>query len=724
MTTIGTAVLQIIPSLLGVTEAIEKQIDGKVVEVKIEPKVDKTATQKAGKDAGATITKEVKDAVRKGDIGKTVGDEVKTSVKKTSAGKEVAKIIVDGVADGVKQELRDGSVGEAIVDGVAEGVKQGIDGEGLGGQVVDAISGGIKAGNLGATIKDAVLPGITEIGSQLQAGAAEWSSGIADSLRSGDIQGATADISAVVLNTTNTIAGIGDAFGIETQEIQDFGGGLADAIQRVGDTAGDTKIQVDSIITPLQTLGELAGPESKLYKAAGQLPLVGQIAVLLPAMRDANAELESMVNKYTGLNVPLSGESWVRWLTDNGDAFTSAEGRARQMLADAQAAAAANGPPPRAGGGLGRAGGGVIPGFSTTDDRLGLVGGRGLIGLAGGEGIINANSTRNLGGAPFINWLNGFAEGGVVPPDVAAAQALVGTPYSQAKRNDCSGTVAQIINRTLGMGGGLMSTKTASEWLKERGFKPGPGGPGQISVGWYDHGPNPNDGHMAMTLSDGRNAEAGGSSGPFTIGGAAAGANHPQFDQQMHLPTVYGEGPAGPSSASPFAVGSAAAAASAAPPVSSGGGSSAGGGWGGINFPSTLPGLAGFGLADLKGPETGPGNRQFEYGKALDAAVTGQVASALDVFGVPSSPGWLKGISQFVSGISISGGGGSSADPLAAFPNATGTPAPGDAANMHGSRAGQQPGVTYNITARDTEDAFVRAQRKERERAAAKLSRF
>lgn len=34
------------------------------------------------------------------------------------------------------------------------------------------------------------------------------------------------------------------------------------------------------------------------------------------------------------------------------------------------------------------------------------------------------------------------------------------------------------------------------------------------------------------------------------------------------------------------------------------------------------------------------------------------------------------------------------------------------------------PGVVYNIQARDTEDAFIRAQRQERERAAAKLARF
>jgi hypothetical protein len=45
---------------------------------------------------------------------------------------------------------------------------------------------------------------------------------------------------------------------------------------------------------------------------------------------------------------------------------------------------------------------------------------------------------------------------------------------------------------------------------------------------------------------------------------------------------------------------------------------------------------------------------------------------------------------------------------------------------MHGTRAGRPPGTVNNwtINARDTEDAFVKAQRLEREKAAAKLDRF
>ena len=154
-------------------------------------------------------------------------------------------------------------------------------------------------------------------------------------------------------------------------------------------------------------------------------------------------------------------------------------------------------------------------------------------------------------------------------PDVLAAEELAGTGYSQGGRTDCSGMPARVINRTLGWPDtGLMSTKNAEKWLSERGFRPGVGGPGTITVGWYDHGPNPNDGHMAMTLSNGMNAEAGGKNGVFTVGGAAVGASDPMFDQHMYLPiqAMYGEGLGSDGSFTGFG----------------GGGGSYGGGGGGI----------------------------------------------------------------------------------------------------------------------------------------------
>jgi TP901 family phage tail tape measure protein len=162
---------------------------------------------------------------------------------------------------------------------------------------------------------------------------------------------------------------------------------------------------------------------------------------------------------------------------------------------------------------------------------------------------------------------------------------------------------------------------------------------------------------------------------------------------------------------------SAAPAASSSPSSSS------------LSVPSSLSGLSTWGL-DLmaSGAKNEPGNRDpmAYFGKAASAAVGGQVSSLLGVFGVPDSPGWLQAASKFVSGISVSRSSSASsaatpATPVVASPAATpATPLP-DAVHV-GTRQPPGPQVVYNIAARDTEDAFIRAQRLERERAAAKLS--
>jgi len=378
--------------------------------------------------------------------------------------------------------------------------------------------------------------------------------------------------------------------------------------------------------------------------------------------------------------------------------------------------------------------------------------------LSNGEHVLTAADVQAMGGQAGVYAFRDALHrsgGGAVGPDVVAAGQLVGTAYSQAARTDCSGMVARVVDRTLGLPeSGLMSTKNAADWLAARGFKPGIGGPGQISVGWYDHGPNPNDGHMAMTLSDGRNAEAGGSVGVFTIGGAAAGAASPQFDHHMFLPTVYGEGPAGRGGPGTAAGAQPAAAGGSAPPAggattSSGGGPSGGGGGRSLNIPSSLSGFGSF-LGQqlgqlpgqLAGDQQGGGGAALgelgNLGAAAGSFIDGQVSSALSLFGVPSTPGWLKGISTLIGGISIGAGGGGpgAALPIAAAPGPAS--AVGDVVNqggsgfavseagkgMGGNNGNQGGGTTYNITARDTEDAFIRAQRLEKEKAAAKLSSY
>jgi hypothetical protein len=118
------------------------------------------------------------------------------------------------------------------------------------------------------------------------------------------------------------------------------------------------------------------------------------------------------------------------------------------------------------------------------------------------------------------------------------AESFVGTPYSQASRNDCSGAASQLINVALGQDprSSFMSTQTAPQWLAARGFVMGDGPPGTLRVGWYNHGSAPNDGHMAITLPDGRHAESSGSHGTFELGGSAAGAEDSEFDHHAYLP--------------------------------------------------------------------------------------------------------------------------------------------------------------------------------------------
>ena len=216
------------------------------------------------------------------------------------------------------------------------------------------------------------------------------------------------------------------------------------------------------------------------------------------------------------------------------------------------------------GGVAGRTPNGLLwgPGSGTSDSIIGVdAKGRPTALVSAGEGVVTAKAM-DKGGAPVVAALNagwvpspallhamipGYRTGGVVDgPDVRAAMSMAGTDYSQGNRTDCSGMVARVILKALGMdnSGGLMSTKNAEQWLSKLGFRTGTGGPGAITVGWYDRGPAPNDGHMAMTLSNGQNAEAGGRNGVFTIGANAKGGDDPGFDQHMYLPieNIYGEG--------------------------------------------------------------------------------------------------------------------------------------------------------------------------------------
>jgi|GEM_PF-4467952 len=249
--------------------------------------------------------------------------------------------------------------------------------------------------------------------------------------------------------------------------------------------------------------GKVGGFRSGLRSFAGSLPIVGTTAL---ALHDAA----------TNITPDNDASNWT-----SGGLVHTLFGKAGDWI-------------------TGKAGGGPLdaPGPKGRDSAL--------FWGAKGEHVLTAADVDAMGGHgnvhAFRNALH-RAGGGPLGPDVEAAESMAGTPYSQGARNDCSGMVGRVVNAATGRGGGLPTTRNMGEWLAARGFQPGIGGPGSLSVGWYNHGSGPNAGHAAMTLSDGENAESGGSHGNFLVGGSV-GASSSQFDHHMFLANPYGEGSA------------------------------------------------------------------------------------------------------------------------------------------------------------------------------------
>lgn len=791
MTTIGTAVLQIIPSLKGVSEAIEKQIDGKVVEVKVAPKVDKSAAAKAGKEAGEAIAKETKAAVSKGEIGKAVTDSLKTEVKKSGAGKEIAKtltddvkrsspgreiakVIVDGLAAGVKQGLPTNSVGSVLTDKLAEGIKQGIETKGLGTQIVGSISRAIKSGNLAGSIKDAVLPGIKDmtssIGTQLTSGASEWSSGIAGALRAGDIEGAAGKITDTVVAATDRIGGIADAFGLP-----------GDAIRRFGtDASGDIQGVVDTI-SGLKGAAELAGVDmDKAFmtasKSPGLLALGTAISALVLGLKFTIEHGDTVENPHTqtsggtgqpqlpGAGLPDGSQLGIVPLppgTKVPDGFEIGPGGQLQKKGT-PAPVVVVAPPQTTTLNPNRIAGTPLPpdmklpnGFELGPDGTlrkigshkvgGLLSGPGtgvsdsiLLRGSNGEFMVNADATRkNLPLLEIINSgkLPGFAGGGLVTGDQQLRQIIMqrfgisdigGYRPADKYGEHSTGRALDVMvgnNKAKGDAVKDFALQNASaidlKWAIWRQHLYYPGGGGYDMP---DRG-SPTQNHMDHVHIFSGTGITNGLRGALTGGpgaGIAAGVGIPS-----------GAAVGGPGFEDTSSSDQTAAAGSSS-------------GVGGVSLASSISGLGSFGLNDLGSGvgKTSGGSDLSLFGKAGGSAIGGQISSALGVFGVGDSPGWLQAASKLIGGVKVGGhdpsgvsdgsmfdgsnlfGSGRSAAPVSATSTSKGTPPPDDA--VHGARAGQAPGpqTVYNIRTATVEDAFLQAQRKQDVRTRSKLDRF
>lgn len=180
-----------------------------------------------------------------------------------------------------------------------------------------------------------------------------------------------------------------------------------------------------------------------------------------------------------------------------------------------------------------------------------------------------------------------------------------------------------------------------------------------------------------------------------------------------------------------------------------------GSGSGGIGVPSSFSDAAAMPLTVIGNQLAGGDKRAQKFGPALGEFAGGQVKSALGVFGVNDSPGWLQAGAKLLSGIKIGdsagntlfdgsnplsfgggfgglggssgGGGGVSLLPAAATPNLAGA-VPDIVGAAHGTRAGQPPGggaqTIFNIQTARVEDAFIRADRLAKEKALSTMGRW
>lgn len=780
MTTIGTAVLQIIPSLRGVTEAIESQIDGKAVDIQIKPKVDQRATEAAAKQARETVEKQTTEVKVQPKVdkraaeraGKTAGEAVTKgatdAVEQSSTGKDIAKVLVDGIADGVKDELRGGPLVDEFVDGLADGVKQGIDQGGVSKTIITSINDGLKSGNLTGSIKDAVLPGIRGIGTDLQLGARDWAAGIAGSLRSGDIQGATDEIGNTVRSTTDVIANIGETFGLQLGGVREFGeqaatslSGVAGDVQGVVDTALNLKGTFNDVGNILETVlpGKAGKGAASITKALSAIAWPAALLWLMNQTDDSvNTELEKRGLPVAPTDRSRSGNAALPLLPGDplginkkppaipkGGPFGTGNGpHGRGPVKDPTGGLLSPGAAPSAGGNANDLLEKLIPGRSSggytgnlpVDQVAGVVHGKEYVLKAISQERIENDHPGLLDHMNATGKLPGYAGGGLVA-GTSELRKIIGQrfgisniggyrPGGDGFNEHSTGRALDVMvgsNRAKGDAVKDFALANASaidlKWVIWRQHLYYPGGGG---YDMEDRG-NPTQNHMDhVHIFSGTG-----------IANGLRGALKGQQTQQQRPTTAAGPGVIDP--ASTDATG--ASVADVAPATSEGSDP------GGFSVPSSLSGLSTFWLDKLgvtTSTQIGSGSqeRTFDIGSAVSSAVGGQVSSALGVFGVGDSPGWLQGISKFVGGISVSdkngkkvfdGGniGGTFGDAGSLFGGAAPTPPPAPAAlpggAVHGGQAGGAPGPVFNttISAFDTTDAVTMWDRKKNEIVASKI---
>jgi hypothetical protein len=584
-------------------------------------------------------------------------------------------------------------------------------------------------GAVGDGIKTNIGPALDPVGSRLGDAARGWSGSVVGALTDGRIFGA-------VNTTVGLVDSIGGALGVNTDAFSSWAGDAAGKIDSVGaaiNAAGglkDTLVDVGGLLGDVLP-GKAGAGAQKITAALGAISAPQWLMLLISggAAAATAAGARERINDAGALRAPQVDAGGNRTNAPSppqaptpGAQITpsqwigQAQGEEERRRRDAEIRSRFGGyndqwfqpfTPPWGAGAPNRvqprAAGGPVSGPGGTDNVLSW--------LTAGEFVINKQSVDRLQATHpgLLDMLNRYDSGGLV----AGAQELrriiterfgisnIGgwRPADKYGEHSTGRALDVMVGNNQAKGDAIKdfvldnASALDLKWViwRQHLYYPGGGGHDMPNRG------NPTQNHMDHVHIF---------SGPGITNGLL-GALKSKPKTQIDTRGAITPGSVDQTAAVPAAVGAATPAGVASS--------------GGLSMPSSISGLAGWGFDAMgSGAKNQAGNRDpmAYFGPAAGAAISGQVASALGVFGIGDSPPWLQAASKFVSGISVSRTG--SATPTAATPLMTGPP---DIAPMSSS-AGQQPGITYNIAARDTEDAFIRAQRKERERAAARLERF
>ncbi|MFT8180178.1 phage tail protein [Mycobacteroides chelonae] len=837
MTTIGYATLQLIPSLLGVTEAIDKQIDGKVVSVSITPKVDQKAVDTAGKQVKDTIEKQTTEVAVKPKVdqpaAETAGKQAKETVEKHTGDVKVVPRIESAAitnAGATAGELAGRAIGEQIaktiptgMSGIAGSVGNilrsalpglgSVVGAGAGAAIVTSILDGVSRGNYtkaGESIKRGLVGAVDKanigtdiairLGNSLSGGLSKASDKIATV--AGSITGKVSEVGNALTTTKELIGGddawgagaidtLNNALGTATPLLE--GMNAAAVLASAGANAIAFASKAAAAAQRLWNLAMTANPIGLIVVAVGAL-VAGIIyayqhserfrAIVDAAWKAIKIAAEAVVKWFMDTAWPMLkrvwegiGDGWNWLVTKAGEVWTGVREKFTAVVNFVKGLPgaitnAAKGMWDGLKNGLVAVLNWIGDKWNAVADTLSIeVGGTKISAIPhmpkfgfdiggytgnvpenriagvvhGDEFVIKSKSRKGIENAypGLLDYLNnqgklpGYAQGGLVKgtaelSDIISQQfrpsgGIGGYRSPDGKFNEHStGRALDVmVGNDKAKGDAVkdfvLSNAAAIDlkWAIWRQHLYYPGGGG---YDMEDRG-SPTDNHMDHVHIF---------SGPGIANGLL-GSLQSKTTEAANAETKASGPPVGDAPGGSLGT----EAVSAAAP---GGGTSSTGG--GFNLPSSISGLSGIGLAGMgvKSQVPGQPERTFEFGNAAAAAVGGQVSSALGVLGVPDSPGWLKGISQFVSGISIGGGGsggglGASdgagigrfggAAPISASA-AVPAPAALPAGTAHGGRAGQQPGPTFNttISAFNTSDAVSIMEQRQNEITAAKLGRW